>query len=247
MRCHRLSVLRNVVFVALTLSGGFLGRAASAEAEKTSAEVEDTSSRVGETSAEEKKTSIELRFVIFSPSLRWSVIEEREGIDAFHSRQSMYVGPGIGVRVFPKQPHHGVIVDAQYSVDTDVDTKFSTREGWRTDFMVARVGYGYRFIKHANEKMAWAFTPHASFSAGASINRNRRESYAASAPVLGGRVGVNVDVHIRRFFMGWAFAYEGLAHLSLGPLKSSQFLGWTLIPAFRLGVDLGPRIQSFKH
>jgi hypothetical protein len=61
------------------------------------------------------------------------------------------------------------------------------------------------------------------------------------------RVGVNVDVHIRRFFMGWAVAYEGLAHLSLGPLKSSQFVLWTLVPAFRLGVDLGPRIQSFRH
>jgi hypothetical protein len=47
--------------------------------------------------------------------------------------------------------------------------------------------------------------------------------------------------------MGSAFAYEGLAHLSGGPLKSSQFVLWTLVPAFRLGVDLGPRIQSFKH
>lgn len=113
--------------------------------------------------------------------------------------------------------------------------------------MVARVGYGYRFIRHANDKMVWAFTPHASFSAGASINRSRRESYAASAPVVGGRVGVNVDLHIHRFFMGWAIGYEGLAHLSPGPLESSQFILWTLIPAFRLGVDLGPRIQSFKH
>jgi hypothetical protein len=60
-------------------------------------------------------------------------------------------------------------------------------------------------------------------------------------------VGVNVDLHINRFFMGWALAYEGLAHLSGGPLKSSQFVAWTLIPVFRLGVDLGPRIQSFKH
>jgi len=78
-------------------------------------------------------------------------------------------------------------------------------------------------------------------------NRDQSGSYAASAPVLGGRVGVNVDLHINRFFMGWAVAYEGLAHLSGGPLKSSQFVLWTLVPAFRLGVDLGPRIQPFKH
>jgi hypothetical protein len=113
--------------------------------------------------------------------------------------------------------------------------------------VLARVGYGYRFIKHANEKMTWAFTPHGSLSTGASINRTANGAYDFSAPVLGGRVGVNVDLHIKRFFMGWAFAYEGLAHLSLGPIKSSQFVTWTLIPVFRIGVDLGPRIQSFKH
>ena len=246
MRSRCVPILRNLT-LALVVS--LFALATTAKADETSADAKETPSGAEASSAraDAKRTSVELRFVIFSPSLRWSTVEEREGIDAFHSRQSLYVGPGIGVRVFPKQPHHGVIVDAQYSVDTDADTKYSDREGWRTDFIVARVGYGYRFIKHTNEKMAWAFTPHASFSAGASINRNRRESYAASAPVLGGRVGVNVDVHIRRFFMGWAVAYEGLAHLSLGPLKSSQFVLWTLVPAFRLGVDLGPRIQSFRH
>lgn len=235
--------------VLVTLAPTSTGQAqeASTQPESAPVQAEALPTNDEETRANADETSVELRFVIFSPSLRWSVVEERAGIDAFHSRQSLYVGPGIGVCVFPKQPHHGVIVDAQYSVDTDVDTKYSDREGWRTDFVVARVGYGYRFVKHANEKMAWAFTPHGSFSAGASINRNRRESYAASAPVLGGRVGVNVDIHIRRFFMGWAFAYEGLAHLSGGPLKSSQFILWTLIPAFRLGVDLGPSIQSLKR
>jgi hypothetical protein len=151
------------------------------------------------------------------------------------------------VRVFPRQAHHGVIVDVQYSFDTDVDSINVDVGSWRTDFVVARVGYGYRFIKHANEKMAWAFTPHGSLSTGASINRTANGAYDFSAPVLGGRVGVNVDLHIGRFFMGWAFAYEGLAHLSLGPIKSSQFVGWTLIPVFRIGVDLGPRIQSLKH
>jgi hypothetical protein len=246
VRYDGLSVCHNVIFVALALAGGFFGPAASAEAEETSAEVEDTSVKVGETSAEEKKTSVELRFVISSPSARWSVVDERPGVDSFHSRQSLYFGPGIGVRVFPKQPHHGVIVDVQYSFDTDLDSIHVTPGSWRTDFVIARVGYGYRFIKHANEKMTWAFTPHGSFSAGAAINRTNSGRDTASAPVLGGRVGVNVDLHIERFFMGWALAYEGLAHLSGGPLNSSQFVSWTLIPVFRIGVDLGPRIQSFK-
>lgn len=238
---------RSLVLVTLAFASTGQAQEASTQPEKAPVQPEAAPANDEEIPANVGKTSVELRFVIFSPSLRWSVVEERAGIDAFHSRQSLYVGPGIGVRVFPKQPYHGVLVDVQYSVDTDVDTKYSDREGWRTDFVVARVGYGYRFIKHANEKMAWAFTPHGSFSAGASINRNRRESYAASAAVLGGRVGVNVDIHIRRFFMGWAFAHEGLAHLSGGPLKSSQFIVWTLIPAFRLGVDLGPSIQSLKR
>jgi hypothetical protein len=49
------------------------------------------------------------------------------------------------------------------------------------------------------------------------------------------------------FFMGWAIEYEGLSHVKGAPLGSSHFLMWTLIPIFRIGVDLGPTIQSFKH
>lgn len=246
MRSRRVPILCNLV---LALAGSLLVLTATAKADETSSDAKETTSGAEASSArtQAERTSVELRFVISSPSGRWSVVEERSGVDAFHSKQSLYFGPGIGVRVFPKQPHHAVIVDAQYSLDTDFDSHFSNRDAWRTDFVVARVGYGYRFIKHSNEKIVWAFTPHGSLSAGASINRTANGAYEASAPVLGGRVGVNVDIHIERFFMGWAFAYEGLAHLSGGPLKSSQFVAWTLIPVFRLGVDLGPSIQSFKH
>ena len=173
MGCDSLSLPRNVALACLALAGCFFGPAASAEADKTSAEVEDTSAEIGETSAEEKKTSVELRFVLNAPSARWSVVDERDGINAFHSKRSLYFGPGIGVRVFPRQPHHGVIVDMQYSFDTDVDSINVDVGSWRTDFVLARAGYGYRFIKHANEKMAWAFTLHGSLSTGASINRRR--------------------------------------------------------------------------
>ena len=246
MRSRCLPILRHV---ALALAGSLLNLSSTAVADDASADAEAASAGAEASSAQAPaaKTSVELRFVISSPSARWSVVEERDGINAFHSRQSLYFGPGIGVRVFPRQPHHGVIVDVQYSFDTDVDSINVDVGSWRTDFVLARAGYGYRFIKHANEKMAWAFTLHGSLSTGASINRTANGVYDFSAPVLGGRVGVNVDLHIERFFMGWAFAYEGLAHLSLGPLKSSQFVAWTLLPVFRIGVDLGPRIQSFKH
>jgi hypothetical protein len=162
----------------------------------------------------------------------------------------LYFGPGVGVRVFIKQPHHGLIVDFDYMVDTDVDSvnKLSV---WKTDFAVARVGYAYRFIRHANDKMTWAFTPHASLSAGGTINRDEpnlpgpiEEAFSARSAVVGGRVGVNVDLHINRFFMGWAVAYEGLKHISGAPLGGSHLLKWTLVPVFRIGVDLGPKIQS---
>jgi hypothetical protein len=112
---------------------------------------------------------------------------------------------------------------------------------------VAHVGYAYRFIKHANEKMVWAFTPHASFSAGGSINRSKSPVFPAASAAVGGRVGVNVDFHIQRFLMGWAVEYEGLHHVQEGPLVASHFLAWTLVPIFRIGVDLGPTIQSLAH
>ncbi len=57
---------------------------------------------------------------------------------------------------------------------------------------------------------------------------------------------MNVDLHVDRFFFGWAVEYEGLKHLSGTPLDSSHFIRWTLIPVFRIGVDLGPKIQSLN-
>jgi hypothetical protein len=95
--------------------------------------------------------------------------------------------------------------------------------------------------------MVWAFTLHASFSGGGSIDRTDNGFFSGRSAVLGGRVGVNVDFHIERFFMGWAVEYEGLSHVKGAPLGSSHFLMWTLIPVFRIGVDLGPTIQSHTH
>lgn len=193
--------------------------------------------------AESKKTSAELRFTLISPSARWSPVDSPVPEITTHAKRSLYYGPGLGARVFIKQPHHGLLVDFDYRLDTDVDSINATEGEWKTDFAVARVGYAYRFIRHANEKMAWAFTPHASFSAGGSINRNKALFPSRSA-VLGGRIGVSVDLHIKRFFMGWTVEYEGLRTVRGGPLRASHFLQWTLVPIFRIGVDLGPTIQS---
>jgi hypothetical protein len=233
----------------LALAGSLLSLTSTAAADDTPAAAEAASAGAEAPSAQTptEKTSVELRFVIFSPSGRWSVVDDEGRLEAFHAKQSLYFGPGLGVHVFIKQPHHGLIVDVQYKLDTDVDSKFSDSSKWRTDFFVARVGYGYRFLRHANEKMTWAFTPSASFSTGASLNRTSGGNYSNAGAVVGARLGINVDLHIERFFMGWYFAYEGLVNLSGGPLRSSQFLLWTLIPVFRIGVDLGPRIQSLKH
>lgn len=60
-------------------------------------------------------------------------------------------------------------------------------------------------------------------------------------------MGVNVDLHIERFLMGWALEYEGVKHVSGAPIGSSHFVRFTLIPIFRIGVDLGPTIQSLGH
>jgi len=232
-----------MAFVSLAFAGGFLGLGSSAEAEEPSSEA-------SEPSIADERTSYELRFTITSPSARWSKVETGSEMLARHAERSLYYGPGIGVRVFIKQPHHGLLVDFDYRIDTDIDSLNSNSE-WKTDFAVARLGYAYRFIKHANDKMAWAFTPHASLSAGGSINRSvgpiLGDRFSSRSAVLGARVGVNIDLHIERFFMGWAVEYELLGHVRGAPLELSHFLQWTLVPIFRIGVDLGPRIQSLKH
>jgi hypothetical protein len=246
MQRDRLSTLRTLAIVTGALGGGILGPAALAEAQETSAQAERTLPEAEETSAAAGKTSVELRFTLMSPSARWSAVDLRSETIATHAERSLYVSPGLGVRVFIKQPHHGLLVDWDYRIDTDMDS-INALSKWKTDFSVAHVGYAYRFIKHANEKMVWAFTLHASFSAGGSIDRTVSRFFSGRSAVFGGRVGVNVDYHIERFFMGWAIEYEGLSHVKGAPLGSSHFLMWTLIPIFRIGVDLGPSIQSLEH
>jgi hypothetical protein len=216
---------------------------AGAQESPAKSDSEPTSPQADVSTDQDKRTSAELRIMLISAAARWSPVSTPDPRLTQHAKRSLYFSPGIGARVFIKQPHHGFLVDFDYRIDTDIDSINALEGDWKTDFAVARVGYAYRFIRHANERMVWTFTPHASFSAGGSINRNKALFPSRSA-VLGGRVGVNVDFHISRFFFGWAVDYEGLKTIRGGPLKASHFLLWTLIPIFRIGVDLGPKIQT---
>lgn len=163
-----------------------------------------------------------------------------------HAERSLYYGPGLGTRVFIKQAHHGLLAEFDYRLDTDIDS-INSDSAWKTDFVLGRVGYVYRFFRHANDKTTWSFSAHGSLSFGGVIDRNEGrlgDWVSARGWVIGGMVGMNVDLHLDRFFFGWAVEYEGLKHLSGTPLDSSHFIRWTLIPVFRIGVDLGPKIQS---
>ena len=70
--------------------------------------------------------------------------------------------------------------------------------------------------------------------------------FSARSAVLAARVGVSVDLHIERFLMGWAPEYEALVHVRGAPLEFTHFVHWTLIPVFRIGVDVGPTVQSLN-
>ena len=89
---------------------------------------------------------------------------------------------------------------------------------------------------------AGALTPHASLSAGAAFNELRGGGVVVRdrSPVVGGRVGFDVDLHINRFFLGWSFRYEGLAHTQ-GAVRASHFLSWNLIPVFQMGASMTAR------
>lgn len=250
MRRRLLPIVGKLPAVAFALAVLASGPVTSVRAEEAPAASDAASSASEAAPAESKKTSFELRFTVMSPTIRWSKVDESNALLQLHAHRSLYYGPGVGSRVFIKQPHHGLLVDFDYKVDSDADS-LNSETKWKTDFAMARVGYAYRFIRHANARMTWAFTPHASLSAGGTINRSEggiggpvANAFSSRSAVIGGRVGVNVDLHIERFFMGWALEYEGLKHISGAPLGSSHLVQFTLIPIFRIGVDLGPTIQS---
>lgn len=61
--------------------------------------------------------------------------------------------------------------------------------------------------------------------------------------VVGARFGVDLDFHIKRFFMGWTLRYEVLKHTK-GSIGVSHFLSWNVIPVFAIGAVLGAKVQA---
>jgi len=201
--------------------------------------------------------SAELRFRLFTTAYRWSsyssssdVVDQPES-----GKRSLHVVPAVGVRFYPKGGH-GVLVDADYRIDTDVDSDaeflciFCPFEPqlW-TEFVVAHVGYAYRHVLSArtSRRLTWTATPHASLAAGASFsdaNSGVLSFYGlARSPVVGARFGLDIDLHIGRFFMGWTLRYEILKH-TRRPLDVSHFFAWNVIPVFAMGVVLGGKVQE---
>jgi len=209
---------------------------------------------VEQASESKKRASLssELRFRFFTTSYRWS--SYRSGaIDLPDSgKQSLYLVPALGVRFYPKNGH-GVLVDVDYRLDIDLDSDaeflciFDCPPRLWTEFVVAHAGYVYRYVigtPRQSGRLVWTFTPHASVAAGASYTEgsepfNQREQSA----VVGARFGLDVDLHIKRFFMGWTLRYEVLKHTK-GSLRLSHFVSWNVIPAFAIGAVIGREVRA---
>lgn len=198
---------------------------------------------------ERRSISYELRAQLFSASYRWSnelyEVGQRERYPADAAEQSLYFTPGLGLRVFSSR-QHGLLVDGEYRFDFDVDGWFSVEEDYRIRFGVAHVGFAYRHVIHPRrrpDRRAWAVTPHVSAAAGRARNLDLWHDFIPEkSPVVGVRVGIDLDFHVKRFFMGWSLGYEYLRHTK-GELRYSHFLSWNAIPFLRIGVDLGAPVQ----
>ncbi len=197
--------------------------------------------------------SAELRFRLFTTAYRWSSYRAVPVDLPDSAKQSLYAVPALGARFYPKS-RHGVLVDFQWRMDIDVDSSasficiFECPPQWWTEFFVSHVGYAYRYAipgPRNPQRRAWTVTPHASLSAGASYSSGsgRLQFLRDQSPVVGVRFGVDLDLHIKRFFMGWTLRYEVLKH-TRGSIGVSHFLSWNVIPVLALGAVLGGKVQA---
>jgi hypothetical protein len=198
--------------------------------------------------------SAELRFRLFTTAYRWSSYSSDVVGQPESGKRSLHLVPAMGVRFYPKGGH-GVLVDADYRFDMDLDSGVGfciacpfEPQLW-TEFAVAHVGYAYRHVisAPASGRRAWTATPHASLAVGASFsdaNSGVLSYYGeVRSPVIGVRFGLDIDLHINRFFMGWTLRYEILKH-TRGPLHVTHFFAWNVIPVFAVGVVLGGKVQE---
>jgi hypothetical protein len=235
----RSSWLGLAALVAALLSGSFQ-RVAAQDVEQAS---------------ESKKSaslSTELRFRFFTTSYRWSSYRSGAMDLPDSGKQSLYVVPALGLRFYPKNGH-GALVDVDYRFDVDADGNaeflciFDCPPRMWTEFVVAHAGYAYRYlIRTAREpgRLAWTLTPHASVAAGASYTqRTSPFSQREQSAVVGARFGLDIDLHINRFFMGWTLRYEVLKHTK-GSLRLSHFVSWNVIPIFAIGAVIGRKVRA---
>ena len=198
--------------------------------------------------------SAELRFRLFTTAYRWSSYSSNAVDLPDAGRRSLHVVPSFGARFYTKHDH-GVLVDVDYRFDIDVDSDsgflciFSCPPTLWTEFVVVHVGYAYRYVipSRSTGRITWTVSPHASLAAGSAYSAgNGAVGVSARSPVVGARFGVDVDLHIKRFFMGWSLQYEILKHTK-GPLRLSHFLAWNVVPVFAMGAVLGRRVQASGH
>jgi hypothetical protein len=202
---------------------------------------------VGEASADadDRSLSTELRVGVFAPSYRWSNGLADAARLVNYAEKSLYFNYSLGAR-FYSRAGHGALVEFDYRQDTDLDSACyvfceDDPPTFRIDFALARAGYAYRYVvpgAKEPKRRAWAFTPHISVTAGGAISEREIVGIPRWSPVVGGRVGFDIDWHISRFFMGWGLRYEVLAH-TRGSLRYSQFFDWNAIPVFRIGGVIG--------
>jgi len=195
--------------------------------------------------------STELRFRLFTTAYRWSSYRSEAANLPDTGKRSLYLVPALGARFYPKHGH-GMLVDVDYRTDIDLDSNagflciFDCPTTLTTQFAVAHAGYAYRYVipSHKQGRLTWTVTPHASVAAGASfsyVSSPFRQS--SRSPVVGARFGLDIDLHIRRFFMGWTLRYEILRHTK-GALRLSHFLSWNVVPVFAIGAVIGRKVQA---
>lgn len=198
--------------------------------------------------------SAELRFRLFTTAYRWSSYRSEAADLPDSGRRSLHLVPSVGARFYTKHDH-GVLVDVDYRFDMDVDSNvgflciFDCPPRLYTEFVVAHLGYAYRYVipSRPSGRVTWTVSSHASVAAGASFSHVTSPfSQSFRSPVVGARFGVDIDLHIKRFFMGWSLQYEILSHTK-GPLRLSHFLSWNVVPVFAIGAVLGRRVQDSGH
>ncbi|MEM7135005.1 MAG: hypothetical protein AAF500_00420 [Myxococcota bacterium] len=190
--------------------------------------------------------SYETRGQIFAPSIRLSHFEATNRYTDDTARD-FYFSPGVGFRV-ASPLGHALLVDGEYRFPGNIAVSLDARDYAPIRFGVIHLGYAFRYLagrsRVPRRRRRWTITPHLSLSTGAARKRDSEtvSGVPLRSPVVGARVGVDLDVHIRRVFFGWSFGYEYLRH-TRGTLTRSNFFIWNVLPLLRIGVNFGRSIR----